>query len=176
MQSKKFCNDALYFKFLLQHNKYGSLPEAPPSAIGGGGGHHHNQQQQPGSATSVSLESRFSHLFKAPQFLPPPDAFTKTAKTYPSDYNKQSQNQRKWNCYFQITMLCNIVLHNSSIYNELKKYLKYSPSPSFSAGWIFLYPICFLKKFACIRIFRTSQKSTLAHISVFYLKKCGYCE
>lgn len=31
-----------------------------------------------------SFENRFNHLFKTPQFLPPPDAFTNAIKTYPS--------------------------------------------------------------------------------------------
>merc|ERR1719411_438997 len=31
-----------------------------------------------------TFESRFAHMFKSPQYLPPPEPFTQCAKTYPS--------------------------------------------------------------------------------------------
>ena len=33
---------------------------------------------------SGTFEGRFSSMFKTPQFLPPPEPFTASAKTYPS--------------------------------------------------------------------------------------------
>ena len=36
-----------------------------------------------------TFESRFSHMFKSPQYLPPPEPFTQCAKTYPSRNQQQ---------------------------------------------------------------------------------------
>ena len=74
----------------------GSNPPTPPtrrhSLRGNGGGAGGNGSS---SHTGETFESRFSNLFKSPQYLPPPEPFTQCAKTYPS----RSQQQCRSNTY-----------------------------------------------------------------------------
>ena len=77
------------------------------------------QHKQGGSEppSSSTLESRFSHLFKAPQFLPPPDPFTQIPKTYPSKMNSSQQQSKspdqlscKRSMYLGCTAISNVTL------------------------------------------------------------------
>ena len=68
----------------------GSNPPTPPtrrhSLRGNGGGAGGNGSS---SHTGETFESRFSNLFKLPQYLPSPEPFTQCAKTYPSRSRQQ---------------------------------------------------------------------------------------
>ena len=71
----------------------GSNPPTPPtrrhSLRGNGGGAGGNGSS---SHTGETFESRFSNLFKSPQYLPPPEPFTQCAKTYPSRSQQQCRS------------------------------------------------------------------------------------
>ncbi len=65
----------------------GSAPPTPPTR-------RHSLRANNGSGSNSgsggeTFESRFSHLFKAPQYLPPPEPFSQCAKTYPSRNQQQ---------------------------------------------------------------------------------------
>merc|ERR1719220_2200190 len=69
----------------------GSNPPTPPTrrhSLRGNGGVAGGNGSS--SHTGETFESRFSNLFKSPQYLPPPEPFTQCAKTYPSRSQQQS--------------------------------------------------------------------------------------
>ena len=75
-------------------------------------------------------------------------------------------------------MLCKIVLHNSPIYNELEKYLKYSPkskySPVFPQVGFFLTFLCFPLK-VCLHTYfpYLPEIHTRPYFQFFTLKIVG---
>ena len=74
----------------FQPSMFPSVPNSHPAPLPPT--RKESRKDPPGDQHSGSFEARFSSMFKTPQFLPPPEPFIASSKTYPSRTTQSTFN------------------------------------------------------------------------------------